>query len=578
LPIGPDRYQALVESIKDYAIFMLDPQGIVRTWNTGARNIKGYAPEEIIGQSFTNFYPSEVVARGWPQQELRMAAQMGRFEDEGWRLRKSGQRFWANVVITALKDEQGQLYGFAKITRDLTDRRRNEELLRESEERFRLLVESVQDSAIYMLDPDGRIESWNTGAQSLKGYSAAEAIGHSFSMFYTAEGRSQGKPALELEEARAKGQATDEGWRVRKDGSVFWAHVTVTCIRDEEGRLRGYAKVTRDMTEQRRVLELEMSARRVSQFLAILGHELRNPLAPMRNAVSIMQMDAGFPPRMHALRDIIGRQVTHLTRLVDDLLDVGRITSGKIVLKRERLVWQDMVRHAVEAAAPLMTASRHELTLDMSPMPLMVWGDPTRLQQVLQNILHNAAKYTPAGGRVHIDVSTRDDMLVTRITDNGEGIAPGLIDRIFELFVQSEDGRHAPDSGLGIGLAMARILLELHGGTVRAESAGPGLGSTFTLLLPLSVDDVSGACDGGSGAQSLSSSSRCPVLVVDDNRDSAETMAVLIEALGYPVRAVFNGEDAVEFARALQPSLILLDLNMPGRDGFDVLTELRALP
>ncbi|MFL6200205.1 MAG: PAS domain S-box protein, partial [Thermoanaerobaculia bacterium] len=327
-----DSFRLLVESVKDYAIFMLDPEGRIMSWNAGARNIKGYQAEEIIGRHFSIFYPPEAIARGWPEHELEVAKREGRFAEEGWRLRKDGSSFWANVVITALWDKTGTLRGFAKVTRDLTERRMRQEFLRESEERFRLLVESIKDYALFMLDPEGRIVSWNAGARALKGYRADEVIGRHFSLFYPSEAIARGWPEHELETAIAEGRFEDEGWRVRKDGSRFWANVIITPLYDEERRLRGFAKITRDLSDRKRVERLEEAERQMHEFLAMLAHELRNPLAPIRNALAVMQRSELNEQTLDWSRSVIDRQVTHLTRLVDDLLDVSRITKGKITL------------------------------------------------------------------------------------------------------------------------------------------------------------------------------------------------------------------------------------------------------
>ncbi len=260
-----ELHRLLVESVDDYAIFALDPDGYILSWNAGAQRFKGYTADEIIGKHFSIFYPPERISEGFPQYELREAARVGRFEDEGWRLRKDGTRFWANVVITALRDHSGNLVGYAKVTRDLTERRLAEEALRESEERFRLIVQGVRDYAIFMLDPTGHITTWNEGAQRIKGYSAEEIIGKHFSIFYPPEANAIGHPQHELEIAKAKGVYEEEGWRLRKDGSRFWANVLITALRRDDGSLAGFAKVTRDLTERRAAEQRALdSARQVA--------------------------------------------------------------------------------------------------------------------------------------------------------------------------------------------------------------------------------------------------------------------------------------------------------------------------
>ncbi len=572
-----ERFRLLVEAVEDYAIFLLDADGIVTSWNPGAQKIKGYTPAEIIGKPFTVFYSEDAIAVGWPQEELRRARADGRFEDEGWRVRKDGTRFWANVVITALHDDDGNVYGFAKITRDLTERRMHEEELRQSEERFRLLVENVRDHAIFMLDPDGRIQSWNAGAQTLKGYNSAEVIGRHFSIFYPAADVAAGKPRRMLEQALANGRAHDEGWRLRKDGTMFWADVTITPVRDAEGRLRGYAKLTRDMSDRRQLADLEQSSRRMSEFLAMLAHELRNPLAPIRNAVSIMQLEPLPSQRLRGCRDIIDRQLGHLTRLVDDLLDVGRIATGKIHLQRQSINLREVVLRSVEATRPLIEARHHHLSVNVPNRSLSMDGDETRLVQVLQNLLTNAAKYTDEGGRIAVDLHVEDRQAVIEISDNGRGIAPEALERVFDLFVQEEQHDTPSESGLGIGLALVRTLVDLHGGSVRAQSSGRGKGSTFTVQLPLG-EGVSDAEDAAGEPLDADGRVRRRVLVVDDNRDSADTMAGLLNMLGHDAEPAYNGDMAVASMRRFRPHLVLLDLNMPDESGFEVMQRIRALP
>ncbi|MGM9490109.1 hybrid sensor histidine kinase/response regulator [Ideonella sp. YS5] len=566
-------FRLLVESVSDYAIFMLDSEGRVASWNAGAQRIKGYRPEEIIGQSFERFYPPEKVAEGWPREELRRAIANGRIEDEGWRVRKDGSRFWASVVITALRDPRGRLQGFAKVTRDLTERRKQEEELRRSEEQLRLMLEAVKDYALFMLDTSGRVLTWNAGATAIMGYTASEVLSCHFSMFFPQNDVAAGRPEQELGQALRTGRAELEEQRVRKDGSLFWANVIITPVLDRDGVLRGFAKVTRDLTEQRRLLELERASRHMNEFIAMLAHELRNPLAPIRNAVNVLRMQPDLPPVVDRMGDMIDRQARQLTRLVDDLLDVGRIATGKISLQRQDLDYREIVLASAEAARPLMAAKRHQLQVEVAEhIPMR--GDPTRLAQVLHNLLSNAARYTPEGGEVILTATVVGSRSITRVLDNGQGIAPEALESIFGLFEQEHGVERNPsESSLGIGLTLARTLTELHGGSLTAHSEGRGRGASFELVLP--CQPSSGTREAGRGSAPQRADDM-RVLVVDDNHDSADSMVMLLEQLGHEAHAAYGSEQALQLAGTVRPTLILLDLNMPGEGGFEIIQRLRA--
>ena len=478
-------YRLLVDSVRDYAIFMLDPDGRIRSWNAGARQLKGYAPEEAIGRSFEMFYPQEQIDRGSPRAGLREAVRVGRYEDEGWRLRKDGSRFWASVVITALFDEDGTHRGFAKVTRDLSERRVHEQMLRESEERFRLLVEGVRDYAIFMLDPAGHVVSWNLGAQINKGYTAEEIIGQHFSVFYPQDQLDRDWPAHELELALRDGSFEDEGWRLRKDGSRFWASVVITALHDDHGLHYGFAKVTRDMSDRRRIDTLESQERHLHQFLALLGHELRNPLAPIVNAVSMMRLEEPRSPRLRDVRDILDRQVTYLVRLVDDLLDVGRIVSGRVHIERVPVTLQEVVADSVEAVSAAMRARAHRFDVTVPPEDVWVLGDKMRLVQMLTNLLNNAAKFTPPGGEVRLSLSHNGASAQLAVADNGPGIPRDDLPYVFKLFAQSQHEHARIHGGLGIGLSVVHQMAHRHDGEVSAFSTGePGKGVEFVVELP----------------------------------------------------------------------------------------------
>jgi PAS domain S-box-containing protein len=570
-----DRFRLLVEAVQDYGIFMLDPSGHVISWNTGAERIKGYRADEVIGKHFSMFYPEVARSAHWPDHELRQAAAQGVYEEDGWRVRKDGSSFWASVVITAMRDAGGTLTGFGKVTRDLTERRSYEEALRQGEERFRLLVEGVRDCAIYMLDPAGIIQSWNRGAQLIKGYAADEVIGRHYSMFFREEDTAAGLPSRELSDALTLGRAEEEGWRVRKDGSTFWANIVMTPIHAPDGALLGFSKVTRDMSERGRLRELEHSSQRMNEFLAMLAHELRNPLAPIRNAVSILQLEAAPSPTLRTSRNMIDRQLTHMTRLIDDLLDAGRLTSGKIRIKPERVLFNQVASRAVEATQPEMDARSQAFDVDMPPGDIWVNADEIRLAQVLQNLLGNASKFTPAGGSIKLRARVADARLRVEVSDDGEGIAAAAITDIFALFSQGDGVAASRQSGLGIGLALARSIVEMHGGTISATSPGIGQGSHFRFELPGASMEYRRA----PGIHGQGGESEAPrLLVVDDNKDAADSLAEILRLLGFRVRTAYSGTNALEAARQEGPRAVFLDIGMPGKNGAQVLREIRAQP
>jgi len=487
-------YQLLVESVQDYAIFALDPAGNVLSWNAGARRLKGYTREEIVGRNFSTFYPPEDLAAGKPAWELEVAARDGRVEDEGWRVRKDGTRFWANVVITALRDASGRLVGFAKVTRDLTDRRAAEQALRRSEERLRLLVTSVKDYAIFMLDPDGYVTSWNEGAQRIKQYTEQEIVGRHFSLFYPPEG--QAKPARLLEAARRDGRVEDEGWRVRKDGTRFWADVVITALWDERGELVGFAKVTRDLTDRReaelrsieaarRAAEAEAANVAKSEFLAAMSHELRTPLNAIGGYVDLLEMGIGGPVT-EAQREYLSkiqRSQRHLLGIISDLLNFSRIEAGQIEYQRVPVP----LRQSIDAIVSMLEQQAGEkgiaLSLGDCPQGLAALGDAARIDQIILNLCSNALKFTPAGGRVEVTCQDRGEQVAVRVTDTGVGIAPEQTERIFEPFVQLGRDLTSAQEGTGLGLAISRDLARGMGGNLGVEST-LGVGSTFTLTLP----------------------------------------------------------------------------------------------
>jgi PAS domain S-box-containing protein len=893
-----DQLRLLVHGTAEYAIFMLDPEGRVATWNAGAERLKGYKADEIIGQHFSRFYPQDVIDRGWPAHELKVARAEGRFEDEGWRVRKDGTQFWANVVITALRDEAGNFRGFSKITRDLTERKRSEERARrlveeatarrvaeenarqiqEQRERLQVTLASIgdavlstdaegrvtflnavaealtgwpqaeavgrplsevfpilnertrqpvenpalralregavvglanhtvliardgterpiddsaapirdaggavlgavlvyrdvserrrteeararlaaivdsSDDAIVSKTLDGVITSWNQGAERLFGYSAAEAVGRSITLIIPPE-RHDEEPAILARLRRGERLEHFETVRVAKDGRRLDISLTISPVRDRDGVIIGASKIARDITgkkraenalrererlirqvaeagltlhaagsldsvmrviaeEARRILgahlavssltvgdgcaqaasavsaseqyghwlthrippavegvcaevcrtnrplrltraeleshpawrgdgeqgrgpplrgwvaaplvsrvgkslgliqvsdkddggfseseeaallqlghiasvalenarlygELREQDRRKDEFLALLAHELRNPLAPLRNGLQVLRLAQGDPDAVAQVRDMMERQLGHMVRLIDDLLDVSRISRNKMELRRSRVLLTDVVSSAVETARPAVEEAGHELTVSLPQDQVYLNADLTRLAQVFGNLLSNSAKYTPRGGRIRLAAERRGQQVVVTVRDNGIGIPAEYLGSIFDMFSQVDRSIERSTSGLGIGLALVKGLVEMHGGTVTAESPGPGRGSTFTVRLPALESRPELTAEEAAQGGRTAAGPRRRILVVDDNRDAAGSMAMMLHLLGNEVRTAHDGAAAVEAAEQFRPQVILMDVGMPRLNGLDATRRIREQP
>jgi PAS domain S-box-containing protein len=574
-----ERFRLLVESVQDSAIFILDPDGRVATWNEGAARLKNFRAEEIIGQHFSKFYPPEDIAARKPARELERALTEGRVEDEGWRLRKDGTRFWALVITTALYDRQGKLTGFAKVTRDLTERREAEERLRVSEEQFRLLIERVEEYAIYLLDSTGHVMSWNSGAEKIKQFSAAEIVGKHFACFYTAEDVAAGKPQYNLEAALRLGHIRDQGPRVRKDGTTFEADVVITALRGKSGKLHGFSKVTRDISDQIRTREIEaekLAAVKANEtkdeFIAKLSHELRTPLTPALAAASfIAENISELPEKFRDDIDVIRRNVQLEARLIDDLLDLTRISTGKIELHQQRLDAHTVADDALVIARSGVHRKGLIITTDWAANNHYVWADPVRLKQVFWNLINNAVKFTGPGGKISIQTWNEDDDFHFAITDNGIGIAPNKQESLFEAFEQGEHGADRRFGGLGLGLAICKNLVELHGGTIGVHSPGRSLGTTATVVLKSYLP----AAATPNSAEPMAGENFSPlrILLVEDHDDARRTLARLLKHFGHDVLTASTVEEAMNAFRSHPFDAILSDIGLPGGTGYDVITE-----
>ena len=476
----PETFRQLVEGIQDYAIFMLDGAGRVSTWNSGAERIKGYRAEEIVGQHFSRFYPPEAVAEGKPARLLAIAARDGRVEDEGWRLRRDGTHFWAEVTLTALRDAEGSVIGFAKVTRDSTERKEAQEALRRSEQTFQLLVESIQDYAIFMLDPDGHIASWNAGAERIKGYRANEIIGEHFSIFYPPEDVAQGKPRWELESAEREGRHEDEGWRVRKDGSRFWASAMISPMRDAQGGLVGYAKVTRDLTQRRRTEQaLAQSNQELERFSYSVSHDLRAPLRAINGYAQALWEDHAekLGDEGKRLLAVIRDSAKLGGQLIDGLLNFSRV--GRQALAKTPVNLTALAESVVAELRQTLASVAVEVVI--SPLP-PASGDAALLRHVFVNLIDNAFKFSAkqAHPRVEIGAEQNGSEVAYYVRDNGVGFDMQYANKLFGVFQRL----HRPDEfeGTGVGLALAQRIVQRHGGRIWAEGKVKE-GATFRFTL-----------------------------------------------------------------------------------------------
>jgi PAS domain S-box-containing protein len=578
------QFRLMVESVLDYAIFTLDPSGIITHWNPGAERIKGYTAKEVIGSHFSRFYTREDRAKGLPAIALEIARREGKFETEGWRVRKDGGHFWASVVIEPIRGETGELIGFAKVTRDITERRSAQEALKESERQFRLLVSAVIDYAIYMLDPNGVVISWNAGAEKIKGYSADEIIGSHFSKFYAEEDREAGLPARALYTATTEGRCEGEGWRVRKDGTRFWASTVIDAIRGENEKLIGFAKITRDVTERREAqIALQQAQIQLShaqkmealgQLTGGIAHDFNNLLTIIAGQARILKKLAADPKAVEAA-DAIDLTVQRGASLTRQLLGFSRkqTLDPQPVSLVERL---PALQTMLAASLPM----NFQLINAVVPDTWAVRVDPGELDLAIMNLILNARDAMPSGGTItitaenvcppHKQADLEGDFVALSVADTGTGIAQDVLSKVFDpFFTTKRTGR-----GTGLGLSQVHGFAHQSGGTVEIDSK-VGEGTRVTMYLPRTA--------AASQRQALEpqiervARRHARILIVEDNPDVTEVTSALVKELGYTIRLAPDVETALAMLEAEPFDLIFSDIRVPGKmDGLGLAKTLRA--
>ncbi|MBA4794603.1 MAG: PAS domain S-box protein [Phenylobacterium sp.] len=585
-PEMEDRYRLLIESITDYAIYMLDVDGVVASWNPGAERFKGYAAAEILGQHFSRFYTPEDRAAGLPERALRTAAQAGRFEAEGWRQRKDGALFWAHVVMDAIYAPDGALLGFAKITRDLSERREAAAALAQSEQQFRLLVQSVTDYAIFMLDPDGRVMSWNPGAERIKGYAPDEIIGEHFSRFYPPEDQTAGVPAAGLAIAAAEGRWEHEGWRIRRDGERFWAHVVIDAVRDEAGELIGFAKVTRDVTERmeaQKALDETREALFQAQKMEALGqltggvaHDFNNLLMAVLGSLELVRKRLPYDPGVTPLLENAIHGAERGANLIQRMLAFARRQELKIEAVDLATTAEGMVSFLRRSLGP-----RVRIDLDLPRGLPLLRTDPNQLEAALLNLCVNARDAMEDGGV--ITISATEETLAAgrglaegryvriRVSDTGCGMDEPTLARVLEPFFTTK----GVGQGTGLGLPMVHGLANQSGGKLDIVSR-PGAGTAVDLWLPAMSREAPADMD-RSPAAAPEAKPPVPltILAVDDDRLVLNNTIALLEDLGHEVLQATSGEAALGLLTD-DIDLLVTDQLMPQMTGDELARRARA--
>jgi PAS domain S-box-containing protein len=575
------RLAAIVESSQD-AIISKTLDGIIRTWNSGAERLFGYTAEETVGRSITLLIPPDRL-----DEEREILGRLSRGERvehyETLRMAKDGRLLDISLTVSPVRDGEGRIIGASKVARDVTHRKQAEDALQASELRFRTLTAHAP-VGIFLAGRNGDCLFVNKRWCEMAGMSPEEARGQGWARAIHPDDRE--RVFQEWTAATQAGREFTSDYRFRTpQGKVTWLHGNAVGLRGEAGPVSEYIGTLSDITEQREAVEaLKEADRRKDEFLALLAHELRNPLAPLRNGLQVMRLAASDANAVGKLRDMMDRQLSHMVRLIDDLLDVSRFSRNKMELRRSRVLLADVVSSAVETARPALEAAGHELTVSLPPEPIHLDADLTRLAQVFGNLLNNSAKYTERGGQIWLTATRAGGEVQVAVRDTGIGIPASSLPTIFDMFSQVDRSIERTTGGLGIGLALVKGLVEIHGGRVEAASPGEGKGSTFTVRLPVleergeSASGMSGMSGTLAEAQPGLTGSKRRILVVDDNRDSAASMAMMLQMMGNEVHTAYDGVEALELAERFRPQVILMDIGMPRLNGYETTRSLRERP
>ncbi|WP_312520634.1 PAS domain-containing protein [Massilia sp.] len=581
---------SLFEAIPD-CVHLLDADGVIVALNrNGMQALEIDDPAQLLGSAWRALWPQE--SRAAIDAALALACAGGAGKAQAACLTITGCLKWWDVVVTRTASPDGHQAHLLAILRDITEqvaaddeRARLARQLQAASERFEKIV-SQAAIGVVQLDTDGRITLANERYCAMIDRSEAELVGMSVIDVTAPESVADTLDAVGRLKAGANGVVLNKFY-LRRDGSRMPATSSVNALRGPDGEFEGLVAMVLDTTESRQAEEtlrslaydLAEADRRKTEFLATLAHELRNPLAPIRNGLSVMRLGGDNPAAVGKVREMMERQVGHMVHLIDDLLDVARISGGKLELKRQRCDLKTILASAVETSLPLIEAGHHTLAVDVPDTTLTVDADATRISQVVANLLNNAAKYTPPRGRIRLAVCRDGQEAVIAVSDSGVGIAKDALDGVFDMFSQIGRTVDRSQGGLGIGLSLVRRLVEMHGGTVSAASAGANAGSVFTVRLPLADAGLGAATpQGRAGAQSQDAGAGLKVLVVDDNVDAAVTLSMILDASGYVTRVAHDGHAALAAAREFLPRIAFLDIGMPGMSGYDTARAIRATP